>query len=71
MSGPLNRRTARKAHPCDAHEVRSRMGWPTTCAGTIEPGDRYYDDRRDGWEILRYHITCGAYGALPTKEDSP
>ena len=65
----MYRRTARKAHRCDAHWVQQRLGWTTSCTGTIEPGDRYYDDRRVGWEILRYHITCGAYGALPNSEE--
>lgn len=66
--GDLDIRTARKSHDCHAHEVFKIWGRPTRCSGRIEKGERYYDDRRVGWEILRYHVRCGAYGALPDEE---
>jgi hypothetical protein len=34
----------------------------------IEAGERYYDDRREAWEVLRYHVRCGAYLGLPEEE---
>lgn len=64
----LSVRTARKKHECHAHPIFQLWGKALRCDGTINPGDRYYDDRRDGWEILRYHVCCGAYGGLPEEE---
>lgn len=61
-------RTARKDHECDGYRIFKIWGRSTPCEGTIEPGERYYDDRREGWEILRYHVRCGEYGALPVEE---
>lgn len=61
-------RTARKMHDCNAHEIFKIWGRATPCSGTILAGERYYDDRRAGWEILRYHVRCGDYGALPVEE---
>ncbi len=61
-------RTARVEHECAAHEVFVIWGRPTTCSGRIFAGERYYDDRRETWEVLRYHVRCGSYGALPTEE---
>ena len=66
--GDLVIRTARKSHDCHAHEVFKIWGRSTPCSGRIEKGERYYDDRRVGWEILRYHVICGAYGSLPDEE---
>lgn len=64
----LSVRTARKEHECHAHHIFQIWGKPLRCDGTIARGERYYDDRRTSWEILRYHVCCGAYGCLPDEE---
>lgn len=61
-------RTARKQHVCAGYLVFKAWGRSTPCEGMIETGERYYDDRREAWEVLRYHVRCGAYGALPNEE---
>ncbi len=64
----LRIRTARKKHTCHAHKIFKLWGRALPCEGTIGPGERYYDDRRAGWHILRYHVRCGAYGSVPDEE---
>ena len=61
-------RTARVEHECAGYLIFKAWGRTPPCGGTIEAGERYYDDRRETWEVLRYHVRCGAYGALPTEE---
>ena len=64
----LKIRTARKRHRCHAHQIFKLWNRQLRCDGWIETGERYYDDRREAWETIRYHIRCGAYGSLPDEE---